>query len=113
MGEVTNSEEALRKRREEFREFRAQQKRAELAAALLRSRSDHDPFLHGYPGEPLVQRIGVFILGAFFASGGAAMLDIMVRGHSRVGVIVSVLFSMAGVGAIIGSFTGRKAKPSR
>jgi hypothetical protein len=112
MGELSNSEEALRKRREEFREFRTQQERAALAATLLKGRSDHDPVWKGYPGEPLVQRIGVLVLGTFFSLGGAVMLDLMLKDDSRLGVVVSILALIIGTRTIIVAFTGRKAKSS-
>ena len=112
MGEITKSEEALQKRREEFRECRAQQEKATLAAKLLRIRSNDDPFLKGYPGEPRVQRFGVFVLGAFFALCGAVMLDLMIKDDSRLGVVVSILALVIGIRTIIAAFTGRRAKSS-
>jgi hypothetical protein len=112
IGELTNSEEALRKRREEFREYQTQQNKTALAAKLLRIRSNDDPFLKGYPGEPLVQRIGVFTLGAFFSLGGAVMLDLMLKDDSHLGVVISILALIIGARTIIVAFTGRKAKSS-
>jgi hypothetical protein len=112
MSELTNSEEALQKRREEFREFRAQRKNAARAAKLLRIRSN-DPFVRSYPGEPLVQRIGVFVLGTFFSLSGAVMLDLMIKDHSHLGVVVSILALIIGIRTIIVAFTGPKAKPAR
>ncbi len=111
MGEITKSEEALQKQREEFRESRSQQKQTTLAAKLLRIRSNDDPFLKGYANEPLVQRLGVFVLGAFFFLGGAGLLDLMIKDHSRLGAVVSILLLIMGVRTITVAFTGRKAKP--
>jgi uncharacterized membrane protein len=41
------------------------------------------------------------------------MLDLMIKAHSRLGVVVSILALIIGVRTIIVAFTGRKAKPAR
>ena len=71
----------------------------------------NDPWWKGYTGGPVVQRIGAFVGGAFLILSGLTVLANSVEDHSRLGIVVSVLFFMAGVGAVIRSFTGRKANP--
>jgi len=72
--EITDmrSQEKGRDLAREIRRFEAEQRNAALAAKFLRINSNYDPFWNISPRAPLVQRIGVGILGSFFLSSALA-----------------------------------------
>lgn len=62
--------------------FEAEQRNAALAAKMLKINSNYDPFWNISPKAPLVQRIGVGILGLFSLFFGVCVFCMGLEDHS-------------------------------
>jgi hypothetical protein len=105
------SEEKNRDRAREIRKFEAEQRNAALAAKLLRVNGKYDPFWNISPRAPLVQRVGVGVLGLFFLFVGGCCLCMALEDHSWVLFAVSLFALLISVRPIWNAFKGRKIEP--
>ena len=93
-----------------FRRLEAEQRNAALAAKLLRSNSNYDPFWNISPRAPLVQRIGVGILGLFFLFVGVCFFCMWLEDHSWALFAASLFALLISVRPIWNAFRGGKTE---
>jgi len=89
--------ETSRNHARETREFEAEQRRAALAEKLLKSKRVEDPFWNISPHAPLVQRLGVCIVGLFFLLIGGIIFRSGFEDHNWFAIVISLGFVVAGV----------------
>lgn len=89
-------EQTSRDHDRETREFEAEQRRAALAEKLLKSKRVEDPFWNISPHAPLVQRLGVCIVGFFFLLIGGIIFWSGFENQNWFAVVISLGFVLAG-----------------
>ena len=107
------SEERDQERGREIRKFEAEQRNAALAAKLLRNNSNYDPFWNISPRAPLVQRIGVGILGLFFLFFGFCFFCMGLEDHSWALFAASLFALLISVRPIWNAFKGGKTEVAK
>lgn len=93
-------------------EVRARQRNTVWPDTLRNSRGLNELLFRGVPDAPLVQRLGVWILGLFVLFGGLCVLDIAYEKRSWQVMVFSSVFILIGVRVFLNGFRGRKSKKS-
>jgi len=89
-------EETSRNHAREIRELEVEQRRAALAEKLLKSKKLEDPFWKMPPHAPLVQRIGVCIVGFFFLLIGGIIWWSGFEDRNWFAIVISSCFVLVG-----------------
>jgi hypothetical protein len=103
-------EQEDREREKQIRRFEEEQRNGALAAKLLRVSSNYDPFWNISAQAPLVQRVGVGILGLFFLFFGACFFWMGLKDHSWALFAASLFALSISVRPIWNAFKGRKTE---
>ena len=106
------SQEKGRDLAREIRRFEAEQRNAALAAKFLRINSNYDPFWNISPRAPLVQRIGVGILGSFFLFVGVGLFCFGLEDYGWALIAASLFALLISSRPLWNAFKGRKAEPA-
>jgi len=106
------SQEKDQDRAREVRRLETEQRNATLAAKLLRVNSNYDPFWNISPRAPLVQRVGVGVLGLFFLFFGGYFFCMGLENHSWALFAASLFALLISVRPIWNAFKGRKSEPA-